>query len=426
MNPPNVDIWDEPEMHRALAARDISTVYRLLCDAGLSQTQIGKLTGQSQSEVSEILNGRRVLSYAVLARIADGLGIPRGHMGLAYADAAGRPTTYSEDETGVDAEVDDDMISRRFLGMASTALLGSAAVGGPITQLGTAVLGEEGGLRLLSGPAGRLGKSDIAWIKDMTVKVWELDLQHGGGAAYGLARGVAEQVVGAVRTSPPNREVQLAASRLCWTAAWSAFDAGHRRMFWRCHATALDLAKQAGDADTMTAIVSAAGRAEILSGNHRAAAKLFELVSLRKAPDAVAWGLLGSAYAPNSPESAKSALIRLRNAEGANSLDAQAMNGHVSLDIGDYATAVSAFDKVVPQRTGRLAVQETAPLAIAHLKANETRVGVQHAERAFALSQQVRSAQCTDALQRLSSTLAAQMDSTAQDLARQISASTAA
>jgi hypothetical protein len=196
-------------------------------------------------------------------------------------------------------------------------------------------------------------------------------------------------------------------------------------MFWRCHATALDLAKRAGDTDTIAAIVSAAGRAEILSGNHRAAAKLFELVSVRKAPDAVAWGLLGSAYAPNSPDSAKGALIQLRNAEGANSLDAQAMTGHVSLDIGDYATAVAAFDKVVPKRTGRLAVQETAPLAIAHLKANETRVGVQHAERAFALSQQVRSAQCTDALRRLSGTLAVQKDSTAQDLAQRISASTA-
>lgn len=163
---PDPEIWDEPEMHRALSQRDITMVYRLLCQSGLSQTQIGQLTGQSQSEVSEILSGRRVLAYRVLERIADGLGIPRGHMGLAYADADGRPTTYSEDETGVDSEVDDDMISRRFLGMASAALLGSSAVNGPIMQLGTAVLGEEGGLRLLSGPAGRLGKSDVAWIKE--------------------------------------------------------------------------------------------------------------------------------------------------------------------------------------------------------------------------------------------------------------------
>src|SRR5262245_49458633 len=42
------------------------------------------MTGQSQSEISEILNGRRVNAYDVLVRIADGLGVPRGHLGLAH------------------------------------------------------------------------------------------------------------------------------------------------------------------------------------------------------------------------------------------------------------------------------------------------------------------------------------------------------
>ena len=68
----------------ALAAHDISTVYRLLQAAGYSQKQIAAWTGQSQPEVSAILHGRRVISYAVLARIADGLGIPRGYLGLSW------------------------------------------------------------------------------------------------------------------------------------------------------------------------------------------------------------------------------------------------------------------------------------------------------------------------------------------------------
>ncbi|MGH4017442.1 MAG: hypothetical protein ACRDSL_26670 [Pseudonocardiaceae bacterium] len=47
------------------------------------------LTEQSQSEVNEICRGhRQVLAYEVLARIADGLGLPRGHMGLAYVQTA--------------------------------------------------------------------------------------------------------------------------------------------------------------------------------------------------------------------------------------------------------------------------------------------------------------------------------------------------
>jgi transcriptional regulator with XRE-family HTH domain len=75
-------------MRAALAARDIAVVYRILQRHGISQRRIATLTEQSQSAVSEILAGRRVVSYDVLVRIAHGLGIPRGWMGLAYDNAA--------------------------------------------------------------------------------------------------------------------------------------------------------------------------------------------------------------------------------------------------------------------------------------------------------------------------------------------------
>jgi transcriptional regulator with XRE-family HTH domain len=75
-------------MRTALAVRDVATVYRILQKHGVSQRRIATLAEQSQSEISEILAGRRVSSYDVLARIADGLGVPRGWMGLAFdADA---------------------------------------------------------------------------------------------------------------------------------------------------------------------------------------------------------------------------------------------------------------------------------------------------------------------------------------------------
>jgi transcriptional regulator with XRE-family HTH domain len=54
-------------------------VYRLLQRFGVAQRRIAALTDQSQSEVSEIIAGRRVVvSFDVLARIAEGLGVPRG------------------------------------------------------------------------------------------------------------------------------------------------------------------------------------------------------------------------------------------------------------------------------------------------------------------------------------------------------------
>ena len=82
-------LWESEPMRAALARRDITKVYRMLQRHGVSQHRIGAATGQCQSEVSDIVSGRRVVaSYDVLVRIASGLGVPRGWLGLAYADGA--------------------------------------------------------------------------------------------------------------------------------------------------------------------------------------------------------------------------------------------------------------------------------------------------------------------------------------------------
>lgn len=85
------DLLQRPDVRRAVAERDIAALYRHTQDAGITQRRIAQLTGQSQSEISEILAGRTVTSYPVLVRIAAGFGIPRGQMGLAYVDT---PTAW--------------------------------------------------------------------------------------------------------------------------------------------------------------------------------------------------------------------------------------------------------------------------------------------------------------------------------------------
>ncbi len=59
---------------RSLAERDVGAVYRLLVEAGVSQRAIAVATGQSQSEVCEILKGRSVLQVR-------GAGTDRGRAG---------------------------------------------------------------------------------------------------------------------------------------------------------------------------------------------------------------------------------------------------------------------------------------------------------------------------------------------------------
>ena len=71
-------LYRRDDVRPVLAERDIAALYLILKDEGVTQRQIAELTGQSQSEVSEILKGRKVLSYDLLVRIAVGLGIPRG------------------------------------------------------------------------------------------------------------------------------------------------------------------------------------------------------------------------------------------------------------------------------------------------------------------------------------------------------------
>lgn len=77
-------LWADPEVAEALAARDVGAIYRYLQRRGVSQRKIAAHTGQGQSEISEVLAGREIISYDVLVRIAEGLSIPRGRLGLAY------------------------------------------------------------------------------------------------------------------------------------------------------------------------------------------------------------------------------------------------------------------------------------------------------------------------------------------------------
>lgn len=108
-------LLDRADLRDALTARDISTVYRLIGKAGLTQRQIAQLTNQSQSEVSEIVAGRQVRDVEVLERIANGLGIPRARIGLSYGE---------QEPANEEANEDEDMKRRALITTTTIAALG--------------------------------------------------------------------------------------------------------------------------------------------------------------------------------------------------------------------------------------------------------------------------------------------------------------
>jgi Holliday junction resolvase len=60
---PNVEIPDTPQLRGILARRDITALYQALKTAGWTHARIADATGQSVSQVSDILAGRQVMAY---------------------------------------------------------------------------------------------------------------------------------------------------------------------------------------------------------------------------------------------------------------------------------------------------------------------------------------------------------------------------
>ena len=124
-------LYQRDDLRAAIARHDFGTVYQALLDEqGLSQRRIAQLTGQSQSEVSEILSGRRVLMYSVLRRIVTALAIPPELAGLSCGDGDDLGT-YSGQVPVVDAEEVEAVLRRHLL-----ALGGKAITGATVAKLG--------------------------------------------------------------------------------------------------------------------------------------------------------------------------------------------------------------------------------------------------------------------------------------------------
>ncbi|MGW0521395.1 MULTISPECIES: helix-turn-helix domain-containing protein [unclassified Crossiella] len=267
------DTWEQREMRDALAARDISTVYRLLRRVGVSQRQIAASTGQSQSEVSEILKGRQVMAYDVLARIADGLQVPRGYMGLAYDGAtAVRVVGVADDPL---SEEDESVKRRRFLQHAASVTMGVVTMPGDPGQWITSVA---------QTPAReKIGKTDVMQVEAATKALRALDYQYGGGTcrdAVIAQLSWAEQLLRADAIDPVRRRLRLALADLHSLAGWTSFDTGMLDPARNHFGKALEYAKQCEKNDLVANILYRMGRVYLHYDEPNDALKLFQLGQL--------------------------------------------------------------------------------------------------------------------------------------------------
>jgi len=253
-----------------LAERDIAALYLILKDEGVTQRQIAALTGQSQSEVSEILGGRKVLSYDLLVRIAQGLGIPRGLMGLSY----GGRGAYGGDEVAVAKPlVSAEMLRRHLIALGAVAVFGGPTVGELLAEL--------------SGPSpvslpSQLGGVHVVQVRNLTLRLDEAGRAYGSDPEIGTAATAwASRLLDVPGTEAARRALMVAVAELHLVAGWAGVDAGlHDRAMFH-YARALELGTEVGDAYCQALALTNAGLASVEAGHPNDGLKMLQLGELK-------------------------------------------------------------------------------------------------------------------------------------------------
>jgi transcriptional regulator with XRE-family HTH domain len=264
------EVWEDQEMRNALAAREVSTIYKLLRRKGVSQRQIAAYTGQSQSEVSEILKGRQVMAYDVLVRIADGLGVPRGYMGLAYDEVTA--ARVAETREAPEAEEPENVKRRKFLAHAAAVAVGAHVLG---ADSGSWVSNP-----VLTPAPGRIGMTDVRQVEAATRALRSLDYQYGGGFcrdAVVAQLSWGQQMLSASGSDVVKQRLHVALADLHNLAGWTSFDIGlidsARNHFGR----ALELAKAGNSNQLVANILYRMGRVYLHKESPDDALKMFQL-----------------------------------------------------------------------------------------------------------------------------------------------------
>ncbi len=422
--------WADPAMRRALAARDMTEVYRRLVAAGLNQRQISQLTGQRPSEVSEVVNGRRVQSILVLERIAIGLDIEPGWMGLAYTGGRSRSEGHPADVPPDAQEAGEDVKRRNFLNAAAgTVVWGHPVLAEILTSTQTPPTPLP---RVLSG-------SDVAALRDLTEGMRALARHYGGQAeTISTVASRAMQLLSVSSEASVKRSLQAALADLHVCAGWACVDTQLTDQAQRHFGSAMELADAGSDPAGLVYALWLSGTSMDESGHPNDALKLYQLGQNNLAeagskhdprvPWLTSWLHAESASALinlERPDLARAELTAARNEwDPPNANERADMNWLTSLverDLGriDVAeqlvtSAVHTSDTCADRRRVALA---RITLAELHLAAREPS-GLRLAEQAVDGVAELSSVRARARLAPLVTALAGQRDSTAHDLAR--------
>ncbi len=429
-------VRNAPEVRAILVARDIGGLFRAIKATGVSYRRIAELVGMSQSEVCDILQGRRVLSYEVLVRIAEGLSVPRARMGLAYDETIGASASTAATAT---AEVDEPMRRRTFVTGAAGVVLSTWGAGYATDRVPFAT-----DIPPVPSPLpSRIDMADVSVFELTTTRLGLLDREAGGMVAREALVAMAatgERLLTTRCTDDVRHRMRYAVADVHRLAGWASGDVGltdHCR--WHMH-QALDHAQ--GSPDRVAQVLAAAGDMEKHYGAPNEALKLFQLAGVGTATShdprigAVLHGLSASAFlALGHPDKARAELSESRamfsdtdDTAGLLPFFAFYGPGHGLLaatgtKLADYERARTDVRQALNNRPNydvRCNALDTIVLATILINAGELREGISETRRALGLVAEVGSQRVRDRLAPLERALFARRDSTCHDLAYRV------
>jgi transcriptional regulator with XRE-family HTH domain len=409
------DALKTPEGFRGLATRDITTVYRLLNEAGVPQRDIAAMAGQRQSEVSEILSGRQVMGYDVFAKIAEGLDIPRGLMGLAY-DEDLLPLLGEE-------EVCEEMKRRALLASGSIALFDRPVIG-----------------RLFDVPKrldtptplpSRLVTADITALNALMSELRSWSQRWGGGAqAISMVAYRSEQLLSVPASEEIHRSMVSAIANLHTVAGFAAFDEELDDLANAHFAHAISFAGSVNDPYWIAFALYGGGRIVADAGYPNDALKYYQLAHVPLADDKGRHGrapiLTGYLHSESALELAALKHYTVRNElaaaadRGARDADSENIIAQTHLRMGNlelaHLFAMSAVDHWLGSPNRRHAVMSDITLAVVNVTAGEPR-GLSLAHKAIASIAEIQSNRARTRLRNLIAALESRSGSDYRDLA---------
>jgi len=316
----------------------------------------------------------------LLERIADGLGIPRGYLGLAHTETP----TYGDlgRGTSVGDEVDDDMRRRAFLAAASAAVVGRPVLGEALALTSP-----------VPDPAvpARVVAADVAALRALTEQFRELGRAYGGMFdVLGPVAAKADRLLIASGSTEVERSLRQALADLHELAGWTAYDAGLVDRARYHYDRAVRLAAEVDDPFRMISAVQHAAISDRERDAPDSALRLYQvaMAKLLQLPDedpripvTLAWLHIQSAACYALLERAEHAGKELAHARDLPApadrferADMAGLKARVALDLGDLNGAQQYADISVrtwghgDRRDGALSL---VTLAIVHTTAGE-------------------------------------------------------